>query len=76
MEGPVRRLARNQAARAARPGDHLGVAQPQVARHQAEPVDVGQGEDGAGDGFGRRRRAGASGGRLRLSWGHCISKRL
>ncbi len=57
------------------PGHHLGVAQPEVVGHQSEPVDVGQGQDGAGDGFGQRRRDGAGSGRLGLSRGHYISKR-
>ncbi len=62
-----------------RPGHHFGMAQPEAVGHQPEPVDVGQGQHGAGDGFVKRRRDGAGSGRFGrfgLSWGHCISKRL
>ncbi len=54
------------------------MAQPEAVGHQPEPVDVGQGQDGTGDGFVKRRRNGAGEdrfGRIGLSWGHCISKR-
>ena len=59
-----------------RRGDHLGVAESEVVRHQAETIDVGQGEDGAADGFGCGAGVGASGCRLRLSRGHYISECL
>ena len=62
------------------PGHHLGVAQAEVVRHQAEARDVGPGQYRAGDGFRCRRRCRHRSGvrccRMRIGMGHCISKCL
>ncbi len=54
-----------------RPGHHVGVAQAEVAGHQAETVIGRAGQDARGDGPGRRAWF-----RLRFSWNHRNSKRL
>ena len=49
MKGAILTVCANHAARTTA-RRHLGVAQPKPTGHEAQPVDVGQGEDGTGDG--------------------------
>ncbi len=61
-----------------RPAHHVGVGQPEVARHETQMVVVRPGQDGPGARLGRREvvaSLGADLGRL-VSWGHHISKLL
>ena len=68
-KGPGAGAAAQPGAPCRRRRDHLGVAQRDVARPQAEPGVVGAGQHGAGDGLGRtvaRGSAGAQVGSLHL----------
>ena len=51
VEGAVQAAGLQPGRPGRRPGHHLGVGEAELAGHQAEPVVVGQGQHGTGDGL-------------------------